>query len=124
MAQDAQSFESVVPGLNCELERAVEEKHVVTHTGRPVLSTPMMISMMERVCMDLIQPLLPRGWTTVGFEVHVRHKAPASLGTLVTVFCRLLEVNGRKLLFEVRVAEGDRLIGAGTHRRTVIPIPE
>ncbi len=74
--------------------------------------------------MDLVQPLLPPGWTTVGFEVHVRHKKPASLGVSVTVFCKLLEVDGRKLLFEVRVTEGDTLIGAGTHRRTIIPIPE
>jgi fluoroacetyl-CoA thioesterase len=82
----------------------------------------MMISMMERVCMDLVQPLLPSGRTTVGFEVHVRHKAPASLGASLVVGCKLLEVNGRKLLFEVQVTEGDRLIGAGTHRRTIISV--
>ncbi len=124
MVHDAQLFVNVLPGLNCESERVVEDRHVVTHTGISVLSTPMMISMMERVCMDLIQPLLPPGWTTVGFEVHVRHKAPAGLGTSVTVFCRLIEVDSRKLLFEVRVGAGDKLIGTGTHRRTIIQIPK
>jgi predicted thioesterase len=31
------------------------------------------------------------------------------------------EADGRKLLFEVRVTAGDKVIGEGQHRRTIIP---
>lgn len=101
-------------------ERVVEEPHTTSHTGIPILSTPMMISMMESVCYQMVQPLLAPGCVTVGYEVHVRHKAPAPLGAVVRVCSRLLEVDGRRLLFEVRVLQGEKIIGEGLHRRTII----
>lgn len=117
-------FENIKPGLTAERLVPVGEKLVVTHTKVPVLSTPMMISLMESVCKDLVQELLPPGFTTVGYEVHVRHKAAASIGSQVRVWCNVLEADGRKLLFDVRVTEGEKLIGEGQHRRTIIPYSE
>lgn len=116
--------EKIQPGMTANCNITVEQKHAVSHTKTPVLSTPMMISMMESVAYDLTQDFLPLGFTTVGYEVNVKHKAPAVLGTNVTVWTRLLEADGRKLLFEVRVTQGDKVIGEGLHRRTVIQIPE
>ena len=118
------NFDRVRPGLTAERDVTVEQKHIVTHTKTPVLSTPMMIGMMENLAWDLTQGLLPPGFTTVGYEVNVKHKAPATLGTSVTVWTRLLEADGRKLLFEVRISHGDKVIGEGLHRRTIIQIPE
>ncbi len=115
-------FDQIHPGLTGEGDLTIEEKHTVSHTGRHVLSTPMMISMMERLAMRLVHPLLPPGFTTVGYEVNVKHKAPALLASRIKVLCRLLEADGRKLLFEVRVVEGDKVIGEGFHRRTIIPV--
>lgn len=116
------SFESLKPDLTCERILTVSEQHTVSHTGTPILSTPWMIGLMESTSSQLVHPLLPSGFTTVGFEVHVRHKAPAHLGAEIKVFARLLEVKSRHLLFEVRVTEGERVIGEGTHRRTIIPL--
>jgi fluoroacetyl-CoA thioesterase len=120
MTDTMSDFESIKPGLTSERLVTVTEKLSVTFTKVPVLSTPMMIGLMESVCKDLIQSLLPAGFITVGYEVHVKHKAGASVGTQVKVWCKLLEVDRHKLLFEVRVTEGDRTIGEGQHRRTVI----
>lgn len=114
-------FENIKPGLIAEQTLTVSEKLVITHTKTPVLSTPMMLSLMEGVCKDLIDGLLPPGFITVGYEVHIKHKAAALLGSQVKSWCRLTEVNGRKLLFEVRVTEGDKIIGEGQHRRAIIP---
>ena len=116
------AFDRIYPGLTAERELTVEERHSVLHTGQPVLSTPMMISMMEGLAMQLIHPLLPPGFTTVGYEVNVKHKAPALLGARIKVLCRLLEAHGRKLLFEVRVIQAEKVIGEGVHRRTIIPV--
>ncbi|MBZ5496718.1 MAG: hypothetical protein LAP85_09965 [Acidobacteriia bacterium] len=54
------------------------------------------------------------------YEVHVRHEAPALLGTEVTACARLLEADGRRLLFEVRVLQGNQVIGERLHRRSII----
>ncbi len=113
-------FENIRAGLSGERIYTVDEKLTVSHLKSPVLGTPMMIGLMEIVCMDMVQPLLPPGYTTVGYEVHVKHKAPALLGTQVKVWGKLLEADGRKLFFEVRATEGERIIGEGFHRRTII----
>lgn len=113
-------FPDIEPGSMAERTVTIEQRHTVTHTGAAVLSTPMMISLMESVANDLVQPRLPAEHVTVGFEVHVRHRAPALLGTKVTAWARLLEVDGCKLLFEVRAQQGDKVIGEGLHRRTII----
>ena len=116
-----QTFESIRPGLSTERAITVDETLSITHTKVPMLSTPKMIDLMEGVCKDLVQALLPQGYITVGYEVHVRHKAAAPIGTRVNTWCKLLEADGRKLLFEVRVMAGDKIIGEGQHRRTIVP---
>ncbi len=113
-------YSDLKPGMAADRTVTIGAAHVVSHTGTPVLSTPMMISMMESVANDLVVPGLPVGQVTVGFEVHVKHRAPAFLGTQVKVWARLLEVDGRKLLFEVGLLQGDRVIGEGIHRRTIV----
>jgi fluoroacetyl-CoA thioesterase len=114
-------FDNIRSGLTTERKVTVEERHSVKHTRFPVLSTPMMISLMELVCKDLVQGLLPPGFITVGYEVNVKHKTAVQLGTEINVWCKLLEADGRKLLFEVRVSAGDKIVGEGFHRRTIVP---
>jgi fluoroacetyl-CoA thioesterase len=115
-------FENIRIGLSGTQSRVVGPELTVSHVGIPVLGTPMMIGLMEIVCLDLVQPLLPSGYTTVGYEVHVRHKAPALVGARLTVWGKLLEAQDRKLLFEVRVSEGEKTIGEGLHRRTIVAV--
>jgi predicted thioesterase len=89
--------------------------------GVKVLSTPGMISMMERCASILAFENLPEGKATVGFEVCIKHVAAAGEGSACTVHARLGEVvDGRKLRFDVEVREGERTIGVGTHERRVV----
>jgi fluoroacetyl-CoA thioesterase len=117
-----EQLDDIRPGMTREHELTVEEEHAVSPAGRQVLSTPMMIRYMELNSAKLIHPLLPAHLASVGYEVHIRHKAPAPLGAKLTVWSKLVEIDGRKLLFDVRVTEGEKLIGEGTHRRTIVPI--
>ena len=89
--------------------------------GVKVLSTPGMISMMERCASILAYRNLPEGTATVGFEVCVKHVAAAAEGSACTVRARLDEVlDGRKLRFAVEVRQGERTIGVGTHERRMV----
>jgi fluoroacetyl-CoA thioesterase len=117
-----------MPDLREGIERTdtfTVEERLLTDVGGTigvaVLSTPGMIAMMERNSAVLSFEHLPDGKATVGFEVCVRHVAPAAEGTECTVRSQLREiVDGRKLRFEVEVTDGDRVIGLGTHERRVI----
>jgi fluoroacetyl-CoA thioesterase len=114
----------VKPGLERSDEFEVADR-LLTDVGgtipAKVLSTPGMISMMERNASILAFENLPDGKATVGFEVCVRHVAAAAEGARCTVHARLDDVvDDRKLRFAVEVREGDRTIGIGTHERRII----
>jgi predicted thioesterase len=100
----------------------VDDRLVTMHVGgKGVFATPAMIGLMEGASHKVVEDLLPEGQTTVGYEVHVRHLAPAPPGSTVVVVSRLSEVNGSRLVFEVTCHLGDRLIGTGTHKRAIVP---
>jgi predicted thioesterase len=117
-------------GLRPGLERSHEfvvEGPLLTDVGGTIgtslLSTPAMIGMIERNSAILAFENLPEGKATVGFEVCVKHVAPAAEGATCTVRSTLREViDDRKLRFDVEVTEGERTIGVGTHERRVIEI--
>jgi predicted thioesterase len=106
-------------------DRFVVDRHLRTDLSgqlrAPVLSTPGMIGMMERTAATLAFDHIEDGQVTVGFEVCVKHVAPAAEGTTCTAHAVLREiVDGRKLRFDVEVREGERVIGLGTHERRVV----
>jgi fluoroacetyl-CoA thioesterase len=115
---------SIEPGIERNAEFTAEGR-LLTNVGGTlpvkVLSTPGMISMMERCCSILAYENLPDGKATVGFEVCIKHVAAAGEGSTCTVEARLNEVvDGRKLRFAVEVREEERTIGVGTHERRVV----
>jgi fluoroacetyl-CoA thioesterase len=104
------------------LERVVEGDLVTKHVGgKGIFSTPAMIGLMEAASHKSLQGLLPEGQTTVGYEVHVRHLAPAAPGSKVVVTSRLTEVKGNKLYFDVACHQDHQLLGSGTHKRAIVP---
>jgi fluoroacetyl-CoA thioesterase len=114
------------PGL-ARLDEFVVEERMLTDVGGSlgvrVLSTPAMISLMERNAARLAAAHLPAGQATVGFEVCIRHVAGAREGARCSVSAELREVvQGRKLRFAVEVREGERRLGVGTHERRVIDV--
>jgi fluoroacetyl-CoA thioesterase len=114
------------PGLERTHTFVVDERMLTDvggSLGVRVLSTPAMISVMERNAAMLAQEHLEAGAATVGFEVCVRHVAGALEGARCTVSARLREaVDGRKLRFDVALHEDERAIGMGTHERRVIDV--
>jgi fluoroacetyl-CoA thioesterase len=113
--------QGIQPGLEGRLERVVEGDLITRHVGGAgTFSTPAMIGLMEITSHRSVEPLLPAGHTTVGYEVHVRHLAPAAPGSAVLISTRLAEVKDNKLYFEVECRQGETLIGSGTHKRAIV----
>ncbi len=113
----------IVLGLSAERTETVERHMTVGHfvPEMPfVYATPIMILLMEMTSGDAINPHLPQDFASVGMEVNVRHLAATPLGRLVRATAKVIEVDGRRVNFEVAVYDGDRKIGEGTHRRGVI----
>ena len=86
-----------------------------------VFSTPAMIGLMERTCVELTEPYLDENEQTVGIHVDVYHLAPTKIGQSVTVTAELLEIKENKILYAVTATNDQGVkIGAGNHRRAVI----
>ena len=112
----------IVPGIEGLLERVVDDRLITMHVGgKGVFATPAMIGLMEGVSHKSVEDLLPEGHTTVGYEVHVRHLAPAAPGSTIVVTTRLTDVRDNKLYFDVACHQGEVLVGSGTHKRAIVP---
>ena len=86
-----------------------------------VFATGYLVGLLEWACIQAIQPFLdwPRE-QTVGTHIDVSHSAATPPGMVVTVSVKLIEVQGRKLVFDVQAHDGVDLISRGRHERHVI----
>jgi fluoroacetyl-CoA thioesterase len=89
-----------------------------------VYATPMMILHMEMASGSAIASHLPDGFVSVGMDVKVRHLAATPVGRAVRAIARVIQIDGRSVLFEVEAWDGDRKIGDGTHRRGIVNVVE
>ncbi len=85
-----------------------------------VFSTPSMIALVEETAWKSVSPSLERGQGTVGTLVNVRHLSATPIGMDVHCETILTEVDGRRLVFAVRVTDEIGLIGEGVHERYII----
>lgn len=86
-----------------------------------VFATGYMIGLIEWTCLKAINPHLD--WPkeqTVGIHIDVSHLAATPPGFEVTTKVKLIEVDGRKLVFEVEAHDGVDLITRGKHVRFII----
>jgi len=80
----------------------------------------MMILAMEIASGEAVREHLPAGWATVGSEINIRHLAPTPIGRTVVATARVIEVDGRSVLFAVEAHDGVRKVGEGAHRRGAV----
>ena len=85
-----------------------------------VFATPAMISLMEETCWKMVQPELEEGLGTVGTKVNVSHMAPSAIGMTILCEATIMEIDGRKITFEVICSDENGMIGMGTHERFII----
>ena len=117
----ASEFPGLVPGLRGERTTVVAQSMATTHAGGSgVLMAAWMILEMELAAQDATQRFLPDDYTTVGYEICVRHRRPTPVGETFVCRAELLEVDGRKLYFRVEAHNPRELIGEGTLRRTIV----
>jgi len=86
-----------------------------------VFATGFMVGFLEWACLKALIPHLD--WPaeqSVGTHVNVSHEAATPAGMTVTAKVKLVEVNGRRLKFEVEGFDQAGLISRGTHERYVI----
>ncbi|MGV1099577.1 thioesterase family protein [Thiovibrio sp. JS02] len=103
----------IVPALYPESEEFVAMPDV--------FATGFLVGFLEWACIKAINPHLD--WPaeqTVGTHIDVSHEAATPPGLEVTAKVELVEVSGKKLVFEVEAHDGVDRISKGRHERFVI----
>jgi fluoroacetyl-CoA thioesterase len=113
----------IKPGLSFQQAKIVAFEDTAANYGSgylEVFATPAMIAFMEETSLLMVQPLLEKGFSTVGTTVNISHLKPTRVG--INVECRavLTEIDGNLLTFSVVVFDETDKIGEGTHSRFII----
>jgi fluoroacetyl-CoA thioesterase len=86
----------------------------------PVLATPRVLALAEAATVGATASRMPPGKTTVGTRIWIDHTAPTPVGRTVTATAHLAKADGRRLIFEVTVRDGDQTVAEGRVERTIV----
>ncbi len=124
MVSDKQKTENMLEkGLKSESRTVVSKENVAATMGSgdmPVFATPAMVALMENAAMNAVAAELDAGAATVGVEMNVSHVKASPVGAAITASAEMVEVDGRKLTFEVKAWDDKGTIGEGRHVRFVV----
>ncbi len=110
-------------GIKFSIERTVTPEMTARVMGSgtlDVFATPAMIALIEETAWKSVSNHLDDGQATVGTNLKIKHIAPTPVGMKVTCNTELIEVDGRKLVFDVSVSDDKGEVGLGTHERFII----
>jgi fluoroacetyl-CoA thioesterase len=122
--------DSLKPGIEYELVYRVPESKTVPYLYPEaqefqvmprVFATGFMVGLMEWACLLAILPHLD--WPaeqSVGTHVNLSHSAATPPGLEVRAKVKLVQVDGRRLVFEIEASDGVDVICKGTHERFLI----
>ena len=121
------ALDKVAIGMTAEKTATVTSEMTVGHfvPNMPqVYATPMMILHMEMASGSAIASHLPERFVSVGTDVKVRHLAATPVGRTVRAMSRVIDIDRKSVVFKVEAWDGDRKIGDGTHRRSIVNVTE
>jgi len=110
-------------GIKGTADLLVDESKLAKNVGSgnvALLSSPIMIALMEEASWKGLVPYLEPGFGTVGISVNVKHTRPTPLGMRVTAEAELIEIKGKRLVFRVSASDELGAIGEGLHERVMV----
>ncbi|MBV8579789.1 MAG: thioesterase family protein [Candidatus Eremiobacteraeota bacterium] len=87
--------------------------------GVPVLSTPMLVQLVEEAAMQCVNPLLDPDEITLGTHVDLSHVSATPVGLIVRTEVEVLKVEGRRIEYAFTAFDEREKIAEGTHERYV-----
>jgi predicted thioesterase len=87
--------------------------------GVDVLSTPMLLQLVEEAAMQCIAPILSEDEISLGTHVDLAHLAATPVGLIVRTEVEVLKIDGRRVEFAFTAFDEREKIAEGTHERYV-----
>ncbi len=115
--------EGLKPGLTGEATTLVSELNTAEafgNVGAKVYATPMLVALMEQAAIDAIRSTLMPGEGSVGTKMEMSHLAATPVGMVVTAQAELVEIAGKKLIFDIVASDTKEIVGKGRHERYIV----
>lgn len=87
------------------------------NVGVDVLSTPMLLQLVEEAAMQCIAPTVPAGSVTLGTHAEIHHLSPTPVGFIVRVEVEVITFDGKRIEFAFAAFDEREKIAEGTHER-------
>lgn len=113
----------LIIGLKGRAEKVVDQTNTAKTMGSgslEVFATPALVAMMEEAAVKAL--VLEEGQSSVGVSLDIKHTAATPLGMKVWANAELIEVDRRRLVFNLEAFDEKEQIGSGIHERFVIDV--
>ncbi len=88
--------------------------------GVDVLSTSMLVQMVENAAIACLDPMLDANTVSLGTHIDVEHRKPVPVGFIVRTEVEVVMVDGPRVSFAVQVFDEQEAVAEGTHERYLI----
>lgn len=116
------------PAITVGLSRTI--RHSVGHADtagnhlpddiEPVLSSSGLVNLAIRTAVELIDPLLPDGFISIGKSSDITHEHPSVLGATLTLTLTVTEFDGYHITMRLVASDETGVVGTGTHVRSIV----
>ena len=113
-------LETGIKGLQSEIVTNDKTAAEMGSGTLPVYATPAMIALMEKTAMLSVAEELAADEATVGTRLEISHLAACGIDSQIKCESVLVEIDRKRLVFEVQAYSGETLIGKGIHERFII----
>ncbi len=86
----------------------------------PVFSTPELARLIEQSAVVALDGVLDAGQTSVGTNLCFDHLAATPVGMSISATATLIEIDRRRLVFEITAKDAVEDVAKGTHTRFII----
>ncbi len=110
-------------GRSYQSQTRVEEWMTAEKAGNrgvSVLSTPMLLQLIEEAAVQCLAPTLGPDEVSLGSHIDLAHLAPTPVGFIVRTEVEVIGVDGRRVNFAVAAFDEREKVADGTHERYVM----
>ncbi len=87
-----------------------------------VYATPMLVRDIEVTCRELLLAHLDAGEDSVGTRVEIDHIGATLMGMWVDISVKVVELNGRGVVFEIEAKDNVEPVARGRHSRFIVDV--
>jgi 2-hydroxychromene-2-carboxylate isomerase/predicted thioesterase len=113
----------IPPGTNAQATFVPEVWHTaaaIGNVGVNAVSTPAVLGFLEHTALEAIRVFHEGDEVSVGVHAAIDHVGPAFPGKPVDCSARVIEINGRRVTFEVEATQNGAPVARGRYVRVVV----